>query len=231
MPSKPSDPADTAMWEAFNNFHYLCDTHRFQKIFARADMVRMITDVPGDIVDAGAYKGISTIQFAHLLQTYQPNSRSKVISFDTFDSVFPRVRKDERKSAAKHMATYEASAYDQLVEALDRLGLSHRVEIVRGDIVKTLPRYIAAHPGFRVSLLHCDLDVYEPTVATLRAVWPQLVVGGIAVFDQYAVGNCGESDAADEFFAALKHPPRLQMLPSSPTPTAFCVKTGLEKTP
>lgn len=231
MSGKPSDPADKAMWEAFNNFHYLCDTHRFQKMFARADMVRMVADVPGDIVDAGAYKGTSTIQFAHLLQTYQPNSRSKVISFDTFDSVFPRVRQDERKSATRHMATYKASAYDQLVGALDRLGLSHRVEIVRGDIVKTLPRYIKDHPGFRVSLLHCDLDVYEPTAATLRAVWPRLVVGGIAVFDQYAVGNWGESDAVDEFFAALEHPPRLQMLPSSPTPTAFCVKTGVRKRP
>lgn len=229
MPNKPSDPADKVMWEAFNSFHYLCDTHRFQKMFARADMVRMVADVPGDIVDAGAYKGTSTIQFAHLLQTYQPNSRSKVISFDTFDSVFPRVRRDERKSATQHMSTYKASAYDQLVEALDRLGLSHRVEIVRGDIVKTLPRYIAAHPGFRVSLLHCDLDVYEPTAATLRAVWPRLVVGGIAVFDQYAVGNWGESDAVDEFFAALENPPRLQMLPSSPTPTAFCVKTSRRK--
>ena len=92
-----------------------------------------------------------------------------------------------------------------------------------------LPRYIAAHLGFRVSLLHCDLDVYEPTVATLRAVWPRLVVGGIAVFDQYAVGNWGESDAVDEFFAALENPPRLQMLPSSPTPTAFCVKTSRRK--
>jgi len=229
MSGKQSDPADKVMWEAFNTFHYLCDTHRFQKIFARADVVRMVTDLPGDIVDAGTYKGTSTIQFAHLLQTYQPNSRSKVISFDTFDSVFPRVRKDERKSAAKHMATYDATAYDQLVEALSRLGLAHRVEIVRGDIVKTLPRYIADHPGFRVSLLHCDLDVYEPTVATLRAVWPRLVVGGVAVFDQYAVGNWGESDAVDEFFATLENPPRLQMLPSSPTPTAFCVKLSPRK--
>ena len=87
-----SDNDDDQMWEAFNRFHFLCDTHRFQKLMSRIELVRMVTDVPGDIVDAGAFKGISTIQFAHLLQTYQPNSRSRVISFDTFDASFPRIR-------------------------------------------------------------------------------------------------------------------------------------------
>ena len=222
--TKQSDPTDAAMWDAYNNFHYLCDKHRFQKIFARADLVRMIADVPGDIVDAGVYKGTSTIQFAHLLETYQPNSRSKVIGFDTFESSFPHAREDERERAEEHMNTFDASAYDRLVETIERVGLAHRVEIVRGDIVETLPAYIRANPGFRISLLHCDLDVYPPTLAVLKAAWPRLVQGGIAVFDEYAVGRWGESDAVDEFFASLDHAPRLRVLPSSPTPTVYCVK-------
>ena len=101
----PVQAGDDTMWNAYNEFHYRCDTHRFQKIFARADLVRMIRHVPGDIVDAGTYKGTSTIQFAHLLKTYQPNSRSRVLSFDTFDAVFPRVRADEAQSADDHMKT------------------------------------------------------------------------------------------------------------------------------
>ena len=84
------------MWSAFNEFHYRCDTHRFQKLFARADLVKMIADLPGDIIDAGAFKGTSTLQFAHALETYQPNSRSRVLSFDTFEATFPRTRADER---------------------------------------------------------------------------------------------------------------------------------------
>jgi len=219
-----SDPSDDAMWAAYNDFHYLCDTHRFQKILARAELVRMITGTPGDIVDAGAYKGTSTIQFAHFLKTYQPNSRSRVISLDTFDAVFPRKRADEEASAANHMKTYDASAYDHLVAALDRLELSERVEIIRGDITETLPRYIQDNPGFRISLLHCDLDVYPPTLTTLQAAWPRVVRGGLAVFDEYAVANWGESDAVDEFFATLDPAPVLKTLETSPTPTAYCVK-------
>ena len=87
--SRQSDWSDEAMWAAYNDFHYRCDTHRFQKLFTRAELVRRIADVPGDIIDAGAFKGTSTLQFAHALETYQPNSRTRVLSFDTFEAVFP----------------------------------------------------------------------------------------------------------------------------------------------
>jgi hypothetical protein len=224
MTAKAASGNDDALWEAWNRFHYLCDTRRFQKIFARADLVRMVADVPGDIVDAGAFKGASTLQFAHLLETYQPNSRSKVVAFDTFDAVFPRVRPDEAGAAEDHMASYEATAFQQLTEAIERFGLGHRVEIVRGDITETLLSYVKANPGFRISLLHCDLDVYEATLATLKAAWPRITPGGIAVFDEYAVGAWGESDAADEFLATLSPTPRLRILQTGATPTAYCVK-------
>lgn len=216
--------SEDEMWAVYNRFHYVCDTRRFQKLFARADLVRMVTDVPGDIVDAGAFKGISTIQFAHLLETYQPHSRSKVVAFDTFEATFPRIRDDERSGADTLMSGYEPDAFEQLTEALKALGLDRRVEVIRGDIAETLPRYAAENPGFRISLLHCDLDAYEPTLATLRAAWPRVVTGGLVVFDEYAVGAWGESDAADQFFATLDRKPVLRMLPSSPTPTAYCVK-------
>lgn len=222
--SKVTDHDDDALWEAYNRFHYICDTARFQKIFARADLVRMIADVPGDIVDAGAYKGISTLQFAHALTAYQPHSRTRVLSFDTFEPNFPDTRADERAAAERHMETYDAGAYDRLVEAVAHLGLQERIKIVRGDIAETLPAYIESNPGFRISLLHCDLDVYQATLATLRAAWPRLVPGGIAVFDEYAVGEWGESDAVDEFLATLDPRPALKMLASSATPTAYCVK-------
>ena len=83
---------------------------------------------------------------------------------------------------------------------------------------------MAENLGFRISLLHCDLDVYEPTLNTLETAWPRIVPGGLVVFDEYAVEDWGESDAADEFFKTLSNPPRLKQLPNSPTPTAFCVK-------
>lgn len=213
---------DAAMWDAFHKFHYLCDKHRFKKLFARADLFRLVAGLPGDIVDAGAYKGVSTIQWAHLLEAYQPNTRTKVIAFDTFDATFPAVREDERAQAERHQTTYKKDAYETIVDALRRLDLDHRVEIVRGDITKTMREYVDARPGFRISLLHCDIDVYSPTLATLKACWPRVVRGGVVVFDEYAVHNWGESDAVDEFFA--QHGVHLKTVSSSPTPSAYLIK-------
>ena len=106
---------DALMWKVFNQFHYLCDTHRYQKMLARADVVRRLVNVPGDIVDCGTFKGISTLQFAHFLQIYRPHGAGRVVSFDTFEARFPRVRADEVASAADHMdRLYEETAYDQL---------------------------------------------------------------------------------------------------------------------
>src|SRR5690349_5448123 len=102
-----SSPNDATMWRVFNEFHYLCDTHRFQKILARADLVRMIADVPGDIVDCGTFKGISTLQFAHFLKIYRPHGEGRVLSFDTFEARFPRVRPDEATSAIAHGKVFE----------------------------------------------------------------------------------------------------------------------------
>ena len=223
MSQKPA-PNREAMWDAYNRFHYLCDTPRFQKLVSRVELIQMISNVPGDVVDAGAFKGISTIQFAHMLQIYQPNSRSKVLSFDTFDSSFPRLRPDEAVAAQELMGDFEDSALDQLKDAVSELDLSGRVRIIRGDIVETFPRYLAENPGFRICLLHCDLDVYEATLRTLEAAWPRIVPGGIIVFDEYAIENWGESDAVDEFFKSLKRPPKLKQLPSAITPTAYCIK-------
>jgi len=223
--NKQSTNDDSAMWDVFNQFHYLCDTHRYQKLLARADMVRRIKDVPGDIVDCGTFKGVSTLQFAHFLKIYRPHGAGRVVSFDTFEAVFPKVRPDEADSAKRHMEDlYEESAYDQLTEAIDRLDLAETVEIVRGDITESLPAYISDKPGFRIALLHCDLDVYPATKRILEIAWPRLVPGGIVLFDQYAVRNWGEADAADEFFATLDNPPRLKILEDAPTPTAYAVK-------
>ncbi len=218
------DPDDAQMWDAFNRFHYLCDTHRFQKLLARADLLRRVADVPGNIVDAGTFKGVSTIQMAHFLQIYQPHGKAKVVSFDTFEAKFPRARKDEAASAERHGKLFEETAYVQIGEAVERLGLTSRVELIKGDITETLPTYLAERPGFRISLLHCDLDVYAATKSLLETAWPRVVMGGVVVFDQYAVDAWGESDAADEFLAGLDNPPQLKMFERTPTPTAYIVK-------
>jgi predicted O-methyltransferase YrrM len=124
-----------------------------------------------------------------------------------------------------HMTTYDPNAYLSLCSTIERLGLEDRIEVIKGDIVETLPSYFSSRPGARVSMLHCDLDVFEPTLETLKSVWPRLVPGGIAIFDEYAVDEWGESDAVDEFFQSQNIEIQLQASAFSRTPTAYCIKS------
>lgn len=75
----------------------------------------------------------------------------------------------------------------------------HNVELVKGNILKTLDQYLEEHPGTRIALLHIDTDVYEPAKYGLEKLYDRVVKGGIIAFDDYAVVE-GESIAIEEFF-------------------------------
>lgn len=211
---------EVAMWKAWHDFHYLCDTARMQKLFARHRLFLEVRNLPGNIIDAGVFKGPSTLLFAHLLRTYAPHARRKVVGFDTFDSAFIDVQGFEAERARDFMAHHEAGALDKLNGVIDVQGLGGFCELVAGDIAETFPRYVADNRGMRISLLHLDLDVYEPTLAVLRAAWDVMVPGGLIVLDEYAVEGWGESDAVDTFFGERGIRPEIRGVSDSASPTA-----------
>ena len=47
----------------------------------------------------------------------------------------------------------------------------------------TLPAFVKANPGTRISLLHVDCDLYSSTVCALRSLEPLFADGVIVVFD------------------------------------------------
>ena len=49
-----------------------------------------------------------------------------------------------------------------------------KIELVKGDVRKTIPKYIKDNPHLIVSLLYLDLDLYEPTRAALRNFIPRM---------------------------------------------------------
>ena len=101
-------------------------------------------------------------------------------------------------------------------------GFERLVETVAGDIQVTAAEYVKGNPGFRLSLLHLDLDTYLGTKAALEQFYPLVSRGGVLVFDEYGCRNWGESDAVDEFFA--DKPVLVQTVPHAAKPTAFLIK-------
>ena len=73
------------------------------------------------------------------------------------------------------------------------------VELIKGDITKTVPKYLKTHPELKISLLNLDTDIYEPSVTILENLYPRLVKNGVLILDDYGIFP-GETKAVDDYF-------------------------------
>ena len=70
----------------------------------------------------------------------------------------------------------------------------NQIKLVKGNIQQTLPEYLEKNKGTIISLLYCDLDLYEPTKFSLQLLWNRIPKGGIIVFDN-AIMECWAGEA------------------------------------
>jgi Macrocin-O-methyltransferase (TylF) len=194
---------------------------RLQKILARYELFRMIMDRPGDIVECGVFKGSGIYTWTKLVQTFKPNSSSRVIGFDFFDAnrdVALKHRQDQ-KCLDFHAEGWTSPA---TIKANCAKWGFERVQLIAGDIRQTTKEFAETELGARISLLYIDVDNYEATKAILTNLYPRVVPGGIVAFDEYGLRGFGEADAVDEYFSSRSI--KLQSLPWAATPSAFLVK-------
>ena len=216
---------DSYIWDCYNSLLLSADVDRIRKLLGRYELFKLSLDMPGDIVECGVFRGVGLMYWLKLLQIFAPGSRKKVIAFDTFASFEPTTLLPyERDNAQKYEgeAGLAGITMDEVRAVVKAAGFENRAELVPGDLQQMAREYVARNPGFRISLLHLDADAFAATKAALEAFWPVVVRGGVVVFDEYACRGWGESDAVDQFFAETQV--RLQIVPHSSQPTAWCVK-------
>jgi len=204
----------------------------FMKAFAHYEVFQLVADLPGDIVECGVYKGSSLLSFARFLETFCPGDRTrKVLGFDHFKGLSGRTEKDGLDARVGNTAEgwNPADFRDTLFALVDAFNKDSfvpqraRVELVDGDVRETAKQYVADNPGLRLSLLHLDMDLYEPTLAALEAFWPRLLTGGVVLFDEYAIREWpGESEAVEEFFKGAV--PRIEKFGWASAPGGYFVK-------
>mgnify|MGYP003649580854 CR=1 FL=1 len=81
-------------------------------------------------------------------------------------------------------------------------GINENLELIKGDICETIPKYIEKEPSLKISLLNLDPDIYEPSVTTLEYLWPRIVKGGVLILDDYGKFT-GETTAVDDYFKGM----------------------------
>ncbi|WP_420336691.1 TylF/MycF/NovP-related O-methyltransferase [Roseibium sp.] len=192
--------SDEDVWDFENGYHWFSDPTRLNKALGHYELYKMITGLPGDVVELGVFKGLSLIRFATFRAALEDVSSRRVIGFDAFGK-FPRTGLS-RPEDLGFIDTYETQAGDGLSRTeldgiLQKKGFAN-YELVEGNVFETLPEFLKANPALRISLLHLDMDVLEPTEFALDLLFDRVVKNGLVVFDDYQA-TVGATIAADRF--------------------------------
>ena len=192
-------------FEYENNFYLSCDNTRLSKILSHYELFKQVIGLPGAIVECGVFKGASLVRFAGFRDLFVNAYSNKIIGFDIFGE-FPETNfEDDKKYRSNFINAAGASSIsvEQLKTVLTQKGIDKNVELVSGDILKTVPEYVKNNPHLKIALLNLDTDVYEPAVTILEHFYPRIVRGGVLILDDYGTFP-GETKAVDDYFKDKK---------------------------
>ena len=215
---------DIKIWENYNSLLLSNDISRIRKILARYELFKKTINIPGDIVECGVFKGVSFMFWLKCLKIFSPNSQKKVVGFDMFSGFPNNLKKVEKISANKYIKKSDFKGLDpkELSRKANKILNESRFEFVKGDVVKTSKKYVKKNYGFKISLLHLDLDTYNGTKSALINFFPKLSKGGIVILDEYGNRGWGETEAVDEFLKDKKH--KVNLLDNTESPTGYIIK-------
>lgn len=198
------------------------------------EIYKQIATLPGDILEVGVYKGESLLNWARFVETLNTGDRAKYIyGFDHWKGLTNFQPQDGGgvSNVGNVEGGWNPGQFHQTLRKLVDLfhedsfvPMKPRIQLVDGDISQTGPEFTKANPGLRIALLHLDCDLYQPTLAALKAFYPHVVEGGIVLLDEYGIREWpGESSAFEEYFEGC--PPQLEKFPWLSTPGGWFRKT------
>lgn len=203
------------------------------KFITHIELFQKTINLPGSIVECGVFKGMSFMTFLKLADILCPgDTLKKVIGFDTFEGFVSLNSQDGEvdEKRNKVVGGWNAGYFYEVLNSAINISQKDsfiprfkRVELVKGDVCKTVPEYVEKNPGLRISLLHLDMDLYEPTLTALEYFYPRVVTGGVILLDEYAMRDFpGESSAVDKYFKG--NPPLIKKFPYTSTPGGYFIK-------
>ena len=155
-----------------------------------------------DFVECGCWTGHSSYIISKLIQKH-----NKSINFHIFDSFEGLSSNIENDGQLKNLSSAELKKI--------RKQFSSSEDFVRNEVLKDF-KFVKTYKGWipekfflvenqMFSLVHIDVDLYEPTLKSLEFFFPRLVEGGIIICDDYNSKYFnGSKKAWDKFFRNKK---------------------------
>ena len=190
-------------WDIENKFYFNSSTSRLKKIISHYEIFRKSTNVQGEIVECGVFKGNSLNRFLLFRDLLFNSSKKKVFGFDVFGK-FPKqeIRKDNI-FANKHNRQIGLGISAKILKKNLRKKKFKNFFLIKGPVEKTLVNFLKKNKKIKISFLHLDLDVYKPTFFTLINLYDKVSKGGIILIDDYGKVH-GATKATHDFFKGKK---------------------------
>jgi hypothetical protein len=151
----------------------------------------LLDDVPGDLLEAGVWRGGVAIFMRGLLRAHGIDDRQVVVA-DSFEGL--PAADAERYPADATIAEEDAGRLAVSVDEVRRNFanydlLDDQVEFVKGWFRDTMPGL----SDRRWALLRLDGDLYESTMDCLDNLYEQLSPGGFVIIDDYLLEPCAQA--------------------------------------
>ncbi|MGE4158981.1 MAG: TylF/MycF/NovP-related O-methyltransferase [Planctomycetota bacterium] len=168
--------------------------HNADRRWMLGQLLRLVTDVPGDTVECGVYKGSSSWLICRA--NAGMSGRHHHI-FDSFQGI-----SEPDPSDGDHWTRGDLSCSEETVrKALEEF---RDFTLYPGWIPDRF--HEIANRSF--SFVHIDVDLLQPTKDSLEFFFPRLSPGGILLCDDYGVTTCpGATKALNDYFQGRSEKP------------------------
>ena len=174
-----------------------------QTILPRSFFEKCIEDLPkikkireGEWVQFGSWKGGCTLFFKTLMRDLDINNNLYI--YDTFSTIpIENLKHSRDKEFIKFFQINgEIKNYKIDIEILlAKFNLNNGVNFIQENILDinlgTMPK--------KISFACIDVDFYEPTLHSLQLVYPNLIIGGVILVDDYYTNLLNCREAVDYF--------------------------------
>ena len=148
-------------------------------------------------MECGVFKGLSLIRFLNFRDLLDKKSKT-VYGFDIFGKFPKQTIKRDNKFALLHDSKIGVGLNIKKLNNYLKIKKFKNFKLIKGQIEKTLPEILDKKIIKKISFLHLDLDVYEPTKFSLESLYNKVSKGGIILIDDYSRVH-GATKATNEF--------------------------------
>lgn len=215
--------------ELVHNMGLYLNRQTLSRILFFHELYLKALNIHGVIMEFGVRWGQTLSLFSSFRGIYEPyNYLRKIIGFDSF-SGFPSTAQQD--GSLINSGDYNVSPnYEEYLNKLltyhqSESPVSHKTkfELVKGNAIETVPKYLAEHPETIIALAYFDFDIYEPTKEVLKAIKPHLTKGSVIGFDELCMREFpGETIALKEELGLSNY--SIKRVPYNPTTSYLIVE-------